>query len=170
MTLGSIHRQLGRSKNDQERDRGAKSITRRRDGPPVQMGKKIRELPNVGLQQRRAKTGAATAGTQPENVRTCQLVSREIPETIRRIPGGLRERTAPLKKMRCQFSFNSVVPSVPMPLFMILPARATFFGKFDHDTVMKKSALNTAVRTGLCLLVPHKGFSVEVGDGIFRVL
>lgn len=68
-----------------------------------------------------------------EELHTCQLVSRETPETMIRMPGGRRDLGALQKYEESDFNFplSSSIPIVS--LFVMFTARSTLFSELDYD-------------------------------------
>ena len=82
--------------------------------------------------EQRARSGSQRPG-RGEELHTCQLVSRETPETMIRIPGGLRDRGALdiRQKLDCAYQMRSCSPVVSF--FIIFATRPTFFGELDYN-------------------------------------
>ena len=104
--------------------------------------------------------------------RTCQLVSRETPETIRRIPTGLRERGALREKERFQILLANGALSlvIPIPSFIVnFTTWSTFFGKLDNNT-FKAGSVNFMYYQIGNVLDAHERFSVEIVHSVLSIL
>ena len=72
------------------------------------------------------------------DLRTCQLVSLEIPETKILIPGGLRARTGALPQHEHMVEAVPVaMRKVPMSVFVRLTTRSRFLGEFNNDAAKR---------------------------------
>jgi len=114
----------------------------------------------VHCRQRNARareTERTTKTMEPVNPHTCQLVSREMPDTIRRIPGGLRERGGLKKRAesmcQCPVELGHPKTGVPMASVVIIVATwTTLLCKLDNN------------------VGSHKRLSIKVRHSILSIL
>lgn len=105
---------------------------------------------------------------------TCQLVSRETPETMRRMPGGLRDRGALREWERKGESRSACVHLYPVSIPMIsiafvdIAAGSALFCEFNDDTEFN---ISTGIKMSMVhSRNAHERLSVQVVDRIFGIL
>jgi hypothetical protein len=106
-----------------------------------------------------------------EYARTCQLVSREMPETIKRTPVGLRGR-GPLRgglseKSEGEFLICSEI-CIPS-LFVYVASRTGLLCKLNHNAAKEVSQPKVQIFMGL-VLIAHERFAVKVVQSVFCIL